>query len=382
MPFAIDTYIPAIPQIAEELSTKVEYVAMTISLYIFGVAVGQLIGGYLSDKFGRMNIMISGLILFVLCAFYLTTVDTIAQLWVGRIIQSFGAGVAIVGVPAIIRDNAEGREASQLFTLIGFISILGPAIAPVAGTLILLHFSWHAIFIFLGGYGLLTVVMCKKYIPKEKKWEEDKPKEPILQGYLKVFKERKALGFLISAALFFSSFFTYLSNASVAYMDYFGVSEKSFTFLFTLNIVFVVIVNRANAYLLKRQQPQKIVRIFQKCQFAGTIFLLCATLFAPQTLWLAVVGFIASACFGGGVGPNLNVLFMEHFPDNAGTASGIYGAFQAIVAAIISAGATYFYNGTLIPMTFVIFICSAISFFLVHWQLNYNDRKKEESLTD
>lgn len=374
MPFAIDTYIPAIPQIASDLSTNVEYVAMTISLYIFVVAIGQLVGGYLSDKFGRINVMIAGLILFAASGFYLVTVDSIVQLWIGRVCQAFGAGTAIVGVPAFIRDNAEGQEAGRLFTLIGFISIIGPAIAPIAGAVILLNFSWHAIFVFLGFYGIFMALLCRTFLPKPKKQQEHSEKQGLLQSYISVFKEKKAIGFLLANALFFSSFFTYLVNASVAYMDYFGVSETTFTALFTANIIFVIIVNRANAYLLKRKQPQEIVQTFQKIQLIGTIFLLCTTLFFPKILWLAVIGFIASACFNGGIAPNLNAIFMKYFPNNAGTASGIFGAFQSIIAASISALATYLYNGTLIPMALVIFICATSAFFLVRWQLNYNEK--------
>lgn len=374
MPFAIDTYIPAIPQIASDLSTNVEYVAMTISLYVFVVAFGQLLGGYLSDKFGRIVVMTSGLLLFAVSGFYLVTIDSIHQLWVGRICQALGAGVAIVGVPAIIRDHAVGQEAGRLFTLIGFISILGPAIAPIAGAAILLNFNWHAIFVFLGCYGVFMAFLSKTFLPKPKKEKEHTEKTSIIQSYINVFKEKNAIGFLLANALFFSSFFTYLVNASVAYMDYFGVSETTFTALFTANIIFVIIVNRANAYLLKNKQPQEIVQSFQKIQLSGTIFLLCTTLFFPNILWLAVVGFIASACFNGGIAPNLNALFMKHFPNNAGTASGVFGAFQSIVAASISALATFLYNGTLIPMATVIFACAASAFFLVRWQLNHNKK--------
>jgi len=376
MPFAIDTYIPAIPQIALDLDTNSAYVAMTISLYIFGAAIGQLIGGQLSDKFGRVKVMITGLIVFSLSALFLANINTVWELWAGRIVQSLGAGIAIVGVPAIIRDNAEGQEASQLFTMIGFISILGPAIAPVIGAAILLNFNWHSIFIFLCIYGLFTSILCKNFLPKQAKPRQQTQKIHLFTSYLAVFKEKRAIGFLLGNALFFSSFFTYLINASVAYMDYFGVSEKLFTFLYTLNILFVIIVNRSNAYLLKSQQPKTIVQRFQKIQLAGTIFLLIITFLFPQILWLTVIGFIASACFNSGIAPNLNVLFMQYFPHNAGTASGVYGAFQAIISSIVSAGAAYLYNKTLIPMNLIIFICAISAFLLVRWQLHYNEKRK------
>lgn len=141
MPFATDTYIPALPQIASDLSTKVEYVAMTVSLYIFAAAVGQLLGGLLSDRLGRIRVIVAGLLLFSLSSLFLCYTDNIVQLWIGCILQAFGAGVAIVSVPAIIRDNTEGRESSQLFTLIGFIGVFAPAVAPVIGTTILLNWG-------------------------------------------------------------------------------------------------------------------------------------------------------------------------------------------------------------------------------------------------
>lgn len=370
MPFATDTYIPALPEIATDLSTEVEYVAMTVSLYIFAAAVGQLLGGLLSDQLGRIRVIVAGLLLFSLSSLFLSQVDNIAQLWIGRILQAFGAGIAIVGVPAIIRDNAEGREASQLFTLIGFVSVFAPAIAPVIGTGILLNFGWHSVFYFLVFYGGFASILCLQFLPRRAVIKEKK--QSLIQGYITVFSNKKALGFLIANGLFFGSFFTYLANVSVAYIDYFGTSEKQFTALFVLNVGFMLIINRTSAFMLKSKEPEQILRFFQRIQIGGVSLLLLFTLFFPQVLTLTVLGLIAATCFNSAIVPNLNVLFMAHFKESAGVASGIFGASQAMLAAIISAIATYAYNGTLLPMVSVMFISSIAAFFLVRWQLAYN----------
>nr|WP_255484182.1 MFS transporter [Agarivorans sp. B2Z047] len=117
-PYAIDSYLPAIPIIATDFGVNTSLVAITVSIYVFGMALGQLIGGPLSDKYGRKPIMVIGLLIFAVCSVFLAFANNLALFWLWRILQSIGGGIAVVGVPAVIRDNAEGKEAAKLFSLV------------------------------------------------------------------------------------------------------------------------------------------------------------------------------------------------------------------------------------------------------------------------
>ncbi len=148
-PFAIDTYLPAMPNMAEAMQVDISMVSVTVSLYILGMAAGQLIGGPLSDQKGRRFVMILGLLIFAAGSVLLTTSTSIEILWLWRFIQAAGGGMAVVGVPAIIRDISSGKESAKLFSLIALIMMIAPSIAPTVGTFILTLSGWQWIFYFL-----------------------------------------------------------------------------------------------------------------------------------------------------------------------------------------------------------------------------------------
>lgn len=136
-PFAIDTYLPAFPLLAESLGVEIHAIALSISVYMASFAVGQLVGGALSDHFGRRRILVIGLLAFSASSLLLTTIDTLAGLLTGRVLQAFGAGWAAVSIPALVRDRVHGRQAAKLFSMIGLVAIVAPAIAPSIGSLLL-----------------------------------------------------------------------------------------------------------------------------------------------------------------------------------------------------------------------------------------------------
>ena len=245
-PFAIDGYLPAIPSLANELGVKTSLVAVTVSLYILGLAIGQLIGGPLSDKYGRMKVMVIGLLFFALASFLISTIESLEMLWVWRIMQSLGAGIAVVGVPATIRDNAEGREAAKLFALIALIMMVVPSIAPALGTLIIKVLNWRWIFILLSVIATITAVCTVFIMPKS-------PKKKVCKqnlGYMSVFEERRAFGYLIAQACAYTTLMVFITNAPFAYIDYFSVSKTVFPILLLANVAGIIIVNRLKQFFI------------------------------------------------------------------------------------------------------------------------------------
>src|SRR5690606_38544920 len=120
-PFALDAYLPAFPAIATALGVTTGAVGLTISVYVIALAAGQLIGGPLSDRFGRSPVMFAGLALFIAGSLLVAAGESLAFMLFGRIVQAFGGGWCMVSVPAIARDRTEGRETAQLFSLIALI---------------------------------------------------------------------------------------------------------------------------------------------------------------------------------------------------------------------------------------------------------------------
>ena len=131
MPFSIDAYLSAIPAMAQSLNADIHRIEQSLSTFMFGVAVGQLVGGSISDMKGRRVVALSGLVIYIVSVTGLVFIQTAEQLLLLRMVQAFGAGMTVVVVGAIVRDNYEGREAAQMFALIGIILMAAPLAAPM-----------------------------------------------------------------------------------------------------------------------------------------------------------------------------------------------------------------------------------------------------------
>ncbi|MDR9828936.1 multidrug effflux MFS transporter [Vibrio sp. FNV 38] len=356
-PFAIDSYLPAIPSIARELNVDTAMISITVSIYVFGLAIGQLIGGPLSDKFGRMKVMVAGLVIFALCSVMLAQADSLYSFWFWRVVQSLGGGIAVVGVPATIRDNTEGKESAKLFALIALISMIAPSIAPSVGTVIMNLISWHWIFIISGSLALLVAFAATRILPKPNK--QAAPDSPV--RYKDVFTEPKALGYMFSQSFSFAVLMTFIANGAFAYMIHFGVTPEMFSALFLVNVIGVATVNRINSYLLNHHAPEKLLVTFISLQVFGTSLLVISQLIAPGNLWFAVVGFIVSISANGGIMANSNASFLKHFGKGAGVASAALGATQFFTGASLSALAALLSKDSLWPIVLMMFLASLVS---------------------
>lgn len=359
-PFAIDSYLPAVPLMAHDLGMKDSLIAMTISLYVFGMAFGQLIGGTMSDGLGRSPVIIFGLLVFATCSVFLAHANSEFELLFWRIIQSLGGGIAVVGVPAIIRDHAEGKEAARLFALIGLIMLIAPTIAPSIGTLILMLFTWHWIFYFVAGFSIIIAILTWLIMPASA--SEKTFKNPI-SGFYLVLAEKRALGFLIAQAFGFSTLLTFIANSPLVYIGHFGVSVRLFSILFVINVVGIMLINRLNVLLLRKLDSVVLLQLFLGMQLVGCVSILLTTIFLPTNLPLSVAGIVIAIAANGGIIVNSTPCFLKFFGEHAGVASGILGASQYIMGGFISGVSTMLYTGSVLYVFVIMTVCTCVALY-------------------
>lgn len=364
-PFAIDSYLPAMPAMAQSMGVDISMVSVTVSLYLLGLGVGQLIGGPLSDKKGRRLVMVLGLGIFALASVLLTTSVNIGILWFWRIVQAIGGGMALVGVPATIRDNTSGKESARLFSLIALIMMIAPSIAPTVGTLILTQAGWRWIFYFLAVFAILVTGLVMVFIPSKAvkvNTEKTEPKHSAKDvGLLSVFKEKRALGFMVAQAFGYAVMMTFLANASMIYMEDFGVTPEHFSVLFLANICGLITVNRLNTFLLRWHEPATLLKGFLLMQVTGGLILIASSIIAPQMLYFAVTGFVITIAANGGIMSNASACFLKFFGHNAGSASAVLGAVQYAVGAAISALSAFISMGKPQPVMIVMLLTSSVA---------------------
>ncbi|CKL07681.1 integral membrane efflux protein [Neisseria meningitidis] len=165
MPFSIDAYLPAIPEMAQSLNADVHRIEQSLSLFMFGTAFGQVVGGSVSDIKGRKPVALTGLAVYCLAVAAIVFASSAEQLLNLRVVQAFGAGMTVVIVGAMVRDYYSGRKAAQMFALIGIILMVVPLVAPMVGALLQGLGGWQAIFVFLAAYSLVLLGLVRISCP-------------------------------------------------------------------------------------------------------------------------------------------------------------------------------------------------------------------------
>ncbi|MFV0277932.1 MAG: Bcr/CflA family efflux MFS transporter [Parahaliea sp.] len=327
-PFAIDTYLPAFPLIAESLGISIHEVSLSISIYMLGFAIGQLSGGALSDRYGRRRVLVTGLAVFALSAFYLAQVDSLEAMLSGRFIQSMGGGWIGVSIPAIVRDQVAGAQAAKLFSMIGMVSIIAPAIAPAIGAALLEAGSWSLIFIYLGTYAvaLLPLLMLTVFRgPRKPRASHDGVS--FIQRYIAVIKTPGALTYILWQTASFSGMILFLTYSSYIYQDHFGQSRGMFTLLFACNIIAIFASSVLNRLLLNFIPPRPIMYAATGVQaVSGLVLLLVALFDGPVSAFLPAIMLYSGTL--GAIGANLQACYLEPFHRNAASATAVMGTAQ------------------------------------------------------
>jgi len=370
-PFAIDTYLPAIPTMAQYFQVEIHRVELSIPIYLLGFALGQITGGPLSDNFGRKWIGVLGISVFFLASLSIVYVSTVEQLWLFRFIQAFGGGFGLVICAAIVRDLYDGRDAAKIFTLIGLIMMIAPLIAPTVGSLLLSYFNWQAIFVLLALYSFVQIFVILFLIPETKRLRKVAGYVPlsfnkILHNYWSIISHKKALPFLLCTSFVAATMFAFLTEISFLYIEYFHLTERTFAWLFALNILSMMTFNRINHYLLDRWSPRKILRLGLSIQTLSALLLLL--LYFTQLIALTTVVLLLMLVIGsfGLIAPNNMACYMTYFRKSSGTANAVVGSSQFIFGALIGTLLTYLHNKTPLPMFSFIFI-SALLGLLSFW---------------
>ncbi|WP_346839163.1 multidrug effflux MFS transporter [Microbulbifer sp. SAOS-129_SWC] len=362
-PLALDTYLPAFPAMGSHLGVDSHALSLTISVYVFALSLGQLIGGPLSDRIGRAPVMLAGLGIFSVASLVIWQSDNFYQLLPLRALQAFGGGWAAVCVPALVRDRIHGREAAKLFSMIGLIMVAAPAFAPTIGSLLLKLGGWSSIFLFLGVYGVALLIVLKSTLFRGPRVIPPASNTSVLRRYAAVLSTRPALRFILLQAMAFSVMMLFITHSSFIYQTHFRVGPSVFALLFGANIVVMTAMNLTNRALLNRYPPQRILRFAVTLQGAGIAALLLVLWLAP-TLWLFVPAMMLTVGAMGAISPNNQASCMEYFAENGGTAAALMGALQFSVAGGISA------LSALLPETVTAIVgamaaCSAVCLLLV-----------------
>ena len=237
-PFVIDMYLPALPEMTEVFHCDSSIIQLGLTFCMIGLAVGQMLFGPASDKYGRKSVLIFSLIIFV-CASLICCFST--SIWVftiARLLQGIGGAGGIVLSRSIAADMYSGRELAKLIAILSAINNIAPVAAPIAGGAVTHAWGWHGIFVILLFLGIILLAMC---IPLQESLDRQKRFTGKLiasiKGYKEVLKIKGFASFSIVYALAMASLFAYISATPFIVQEIFGFTDLQFSVVFAINAI-------------------------------------------------------------------------------------------------------------------------------------------------
>jgi MFS transporter, DHA1 family, multidrug resistance protein len=337
-PLTIDLYLPALPTITDELLTTPAAVQLTLTGTLFGLALGQLVIGPLSDRLGRKRPLLAGVSVHVLASLLCMVAPNVAVLGGLRVLQGLGAAAGAVIALAIVRDLYTGRAAATLLSRLILVMGAAPVLAPTLGAWVLAFTSWRGVFTVLAIFSLVLLPIAARALPETLPPQRRQTSGLLgtLRTYRSLLRDRIFVGLVLVAGLAMSAVMSYVSGASFVFQEQFGLDQQQFGLAFSSGAIWLIIASQLNPVLLRRFEPrQLLLAAIAGGAVAGVLLLTIASsgfggLFGVLLpLWLVL--------FSVGLGlPNAPALALSRHGETAGTAAALLGAVQFGVGALVS----------------------------------------------
>jgi DHA1 family bicyclomycin/chloramphenicol resistance-like MFS transporter len=357
---SIDMYLPAFPRIARDLAVPLGTVQLSVSTFLFGSAIGQLLYGPLTDRWGRKRPLLFGLGVYTVSTIGCALVRSGEGLLFWRVVMALGGGASIVISRAIVRDLYDTAEAARMFSLLMLVMGASPILAPLAGGQLLLFTGWRGIFAFLGIFGILSFLAALIWLP------ESLPAEKRLQrslgematSYGGLVRDRRYLSYAIALGAVAGLNFSYIAGAPQLFIELHGISPQHFGVLFGLNACGLIGASQLNRKLLRHYSAQQILGVAFSANVLAALLLTVAIVSGIGGFPAQFVLLFICLCTTGLLYPNVTALALAPFATSAGSASALLGMIQYTLGATAGVFVGMFHDGTGLPMVMTM-ACSA-----------------------
>ena len=355
-PLSIDMYLPAMPQMAGDLHAADATVQLTLTSFIIGLAVGQLVVGPLSDSLGRRRPLLIGLALYVVGSVLCAISPTSGVLIAARAVQAVGAAAGLVIARATVRDRYSGVAMARFFSTLMLVNGVAPVLAPVIGAQLLTFTSWRGVFVTLAVIGSVLLAVVVLLLPESLSADLRTPARPgaVVRTYVRLFTQRSFVGYALASGLMFAAMFAYISGSSFALQGVYGLSPQQFSLVFGLNGVGIILAGGVNRRLVGRFSEHALLHSGLLLAAVSGLAVLAAVFLGLGLIGLLVpLFFLVSAI--GLVMPNATSLALADQARSAGSASALLGVLQFVIGGglatpLVGLGGP----GTALPMAAVI----------------------------
>jgi MFS transporter, DHA1 family, multidrug resistance protein len=345
-PLSMDLYLPALPQLARDLHSTAATAQLTMSSCMVGLAVGQLVLGPVSDRYGRRRPLLIGIAAYAVTSLLCALAPDIGLLIVLRLVQGLAGGAGIVVTRAVVRDLCDTDAAAQVFSMLMLVTGVAPVVAPLAGGQLLRVTSWPGLFITLCLIGCVLLataaVAIRETLPPAERHQAGIA--AAAQQFVALRRDARFVGFTGVLGLGSVVLFAYIVMSPFVLQGGYGLSAQEFSYCFAGNSVGLIAASRLALWLTRRTNAGHTLRIGLAAGLTGSCALVVITAsHLPLAAVLPVLWVTVSSV--ALVMPTATALGLASHGSRAGTAAGVMGLAQfgvgGIIAPIVSAsGAT------------------------------------------
>jgi MFS transporter, DHA1 family, multidrug resistance protein len=345
--------IPALPATARALGMSVGTSQLTITLYLIGLAIGQLLYGPISDRFGRRPVMLAGLSLFTAASIVTAAAPNAAFLIGARILQSLGGCAGLVLGRAAVRDGATAEKAAGQLALLTLVMVMVPAVAPAIGGYLTAYIHWRASYVLLAVFGAATLMACALMMP-ETLSDHAGPRRSMVTAYVRLLRSPRFLGYAVGGACSTTAFYAFMSASPFIFETHLHQPTQRVGLYYLLLMLGVAAGSLSANRLAGRVPIQTALRIANGLGILGAAlfaladagnFLSVATVVAPVSLFMVGAGMASPFALAGSVSVN---------PQAIGAASGMYGFIQMGYGMLCTVVVETWHPGAVYPVATVL----------------------------
>ncbi|HDG9793604.1 TPA: multidrug effflux MFS transporter [Raoultella planticola] len=357
-----DIYLPAMPVMAAELQGDAE---LTITGFLIGFAVAQLIWGPIGDRLGRRTPLFIGMVLFIIGSVGCALSVSIDQIIFWRVFQALGACTGPMLARAMVRDLYARTRAAQMLSTLTIVMAIAPIIGPLLGGQLISVTSWHAIFWLLAGIGLL-MLLALRWLPETLPPERRQQGSPLkaFHHYGQLLRNRIFIRYTLSLTCYYVAAYAFITGSPDVYIRYFGVEPQHYGWLFAVNILGLMAMSLVNRRLVQRYALGDLLKV----ALVVASLAMVAMAFSVKLHHGGLVG-IALCVFlffsmNGVIAATSTAAALDEAGEFAGSASAFIGALQygsGIVSSLLLAG---LHDGTPWTMTWIMGAFTLVSLLL------------------
>lgn len=381
-PFSIDMYLPGFPAIALDLKASMSQVQLSLTAYLIGIALGQLLYGPLLDRFGRKRPLYVGLAVYILASIGCAFTESINALIFMRFLQALGGCAGIVSAQALVRDLFPVNKTAQAFSLITLVISVSPMIAPTVGGYVTAHFGWHYVFVILAGITLLILIASYFFLPKGRGADPSvslKPKA-VTKNYYSVVRNPQFLIYAVTGGIASAAPFAYIAGSPDVFMNLYQLTEQQYGWVFALLAFAMIGSTQLNHFILKKFTSEQVIRFALFYQTFTGLLLVAGVYFQWFNVYTLIAMMFIFFAGQGITGPNATALSLAPFSKNAGSASALFGSWRLGAGGIISALVSLFHNETALPMVTTMAGCAIVGLLILslgNIRIKYKAGKKQ-----